>query len=92
MPVHLLNQTSGPRGAVYLYHGNQWHGYPPGHPKYEGRNHHGTLYKELYKLTLKQQDYYRAGGYRVFVVWEHEYKTTTTARCPVHVLSVVREV
>ena len=91
-PVHLPNETSGPKGAVYLYHGNEWHGYPPGHPKYDGRNHCDTPYKELYQRTLKQQDCYRESGYRVFVVWEHEYKTTTTAKCPSSVLSVVREV
>lgn len=91
LDIHLPNQSSGPKGAVYLFHGNEWHGYPPAHLKYDGANHCGTPYKELYERTIEQQTLYSAEGYRVFTVWEHEYATTTRAACPVHILSVVRE-
>ena len=47
-------------------------------PRYEGTSVHNTLYKALYQRTLSQQKLYRDEGYRVFVVWEHEYETTTT--------------
>ena len=91
-PIHLANQNSGPKGAVYLFHGNEWHGYPEGHPKYEDTNHCDTPYKELYGRTLKQQELYKAEGYRVFAVWEDEYKTVTRAQFPAGILSVVQEV
>ena len=92
LPIHLPGETSGTKGAVYLYHGNEWHGYPPQHPKHEGTNLHDTPYMDLYQRTLDMQQRYKAEGYRVFVVWEHEYRTTTRSRCPAHILSVVREV
>ena len=60
--------------------------------KDEGRNHCGTPYKELYQRTLQEQELYKDEGYRVFVVWEHEYQMTTRAKCPTHILNVVREV
>ena len=50
---------------------------------YDDNSHYGIPYKELYQNTLKQQDMYVKEGYRVFVVWEHEYKTTKRAKCPV---------
>jgi hypothetical protein len=91
LPIHLEGQTSGPRGAVYLFHGNEWHGYPPGHGKGEGENCHGVSYQELYERTLAQEEMYRAEGYRVFAVWEHEYVESERARCPRHIQGVVRE-
>lgn len=90
LPIHLAGETSGAKGAVYLFNGNEWHGYPEGHPKHEGKNYKGTPYKDLYWMSLQQQTMYRDAGYRVFVVWEHEYGTTT-GRCPAHILSIVRE-
>ena len=92
MPIHLPHETSGPKGAVYLYHGNEWHGYPQGHHKHEARNHLGIPYKELYERTLREQKLYKDEGYCVFVVWEHEYQTTKRTRCPVNILNVVRKV
>ena len=92
MPIHLDKQTSGRKGAVYLFDGNEFHGYPPEHPKHEGKNHIGESYKQLYQDTLKQREAYKNEGYRVFAVWEHEYRQTTRARFPARILSVVREV
>ena len=92
LPIHLDGETSGPKGAVYLFHGNEWHGYPKGHPKYDGENHYGASYKEMYDRTMAQHQLYKSEGYRVFVVWEHEYIHTTRVNCPTHVLNVVREV
>ena len=54
LPIHLEGQTSGPKGAVYLFHGNEWHGYPEGHPKYDEVNYCGDSYKERYHKTLAQ--------------------------------------
>ena len=84
-------QRSGSKGTVYLYHGNEWHGYPPDHPKHAGVNWHGVAYKDLYEATLKQHELYKQQGYRVFVVWEHEYKLSV-GKCPLHIQKVVCEV
>jgi hypothetical protein len=92
LPIHLEGETSGPKGAVYLFHGNEWHGYPPGHPKYNDNNHYGDSYKERYHKTLAQEEMYKMEGYRVFVVWEHEYGASEKAKCPVHIRGVVREI
>ena len=92
LPIHLEGETSGRMGAVYLFHGNEWHGYPEGHPKHGDVNLHGVAYNELYQKTLDDEAAYNAEGYRVFVVWEHEYGDSEKARCPVHILKVVREV
>jgi hypothetical protein len=42
--------------------------------------------------TLAQQEVYKMEGYRVFVVWEHEYGASEKAKCPVHIQEVVRGV
>ena len=90
--IHLQGETSGPKGAVYLFHGNEWHGYPQGHPKHDEESHVGCPYSELYHATLAQQQLYKSEGYRVFVVWEHEYIQSERARFPLHILRVMREV
>lgn len=92
-PIHLAGETSGRKGAVYLYHGEEYHGgWPTGHAR-EGRlNWYGVPYETLYKLTLESHALYKAEGYRVFVVWRLDYLTTTRARTPAHVRDVVREV
>ena len=92
LPIHLEGETSGPKGAVYLFHGNEWHGYPEGHPKYDEVNYCGDSYKARYHKTLAQEKMYKHEGYRVFVVWEHEYDATEKATCPAHIQEVVREV
>ena len=93
LPIHLKGETSGPKGAVYLFEGNYWHGYPPGHPKYNDIRKKGNIpFKELYEKTLKVQDRYLKQGIRVFVIWEHEYTRTTRVRSPLCLLDVVREV
>jgi len=92
-PIHLKGETSGPKGAVYLYHGEEYHGgWPVGHPRSGRLNRYGVAYDVLYKLTLESHELYKKVGYRVFVVWRIDYMTTTCARAPVHISSVVREV
>lgn len=93
LPIHLKGETSGPKGAVLLFHGNYYHGYPPGHPKYNDIRPTGNIpFKELYETTLKDQDRYLKEGMRMFVVWEHEYMTTKRKKGAVDILDVVREV
>jgi len=79
-------------GPVYLFHGNEWHMYPEGHPKHGGVNLHGVAYNKLYQKTLDDEAAYNAEGYRVSAVWEHEYGDGEKAKCPVHILKVVRGV
>ena len=91
LPIHLPDETSGEKGAVYLFHGNPWHGFPEGHPKYEANNFVGTPNKLLFEKTVQQHELYKEHGYRVFFVWEHDFKTATRKTCPVPIRDVVRE-
>lgn len=94
-PIHTKGEDSGPKGAVYLFHGEQWHGgWPADHPNAApgAVNCQGTPFETLYKLTLQTHELYKACGYRVFVVWGEEYKKVRIRHCPVHIKDVVREV
>ena len=92
-PIHIHGETSGPKGAVYLYHGEEWHGgWPEGHPRNGHINQRGVLYDTLYKLTLETHAMYKTHGYRVFVVWALDYKMTTLKKTTVHISDVVKEV
>ena len=90
-PVHLQGETSGDRGAVYLFHGNMFHGYPPDHDKHADISYHGIPFRNLYHKTMEQLELYRAHGYRTFYVWEHEYSLVERHRCPKPVLDVIHE-
>ncbi len=77
---------------VWLFHGNHWHGYPPGHNRHDyGVGHHDIPSSDLYTATAAQMDIYSRAGYKVKYVWEHEYNETTKARYPRPLLDVVRE-
>ena len=91
LPIHLPGETSGEKGAVFLYHGNPWHGFPKGHPKYEENNFRGTPNKLLFEKTVQQHVLYKAQGYRVFFVWEHDIMTAMRKTCPGSIRDVVRE-
>ena len=91
LPIHLPGKYSGEKGAVYLFHGNPWHGFPKGHPKYEANNFVGTPNKLLFEKTVQQHELYKAQGYRVFFVWRHEFKKATRKTCPGSIRDVVRE-
>ena len=83
------------KGLVYQYHGNFWHGYPPDHPQHSTYLENDNSNKwgpDLYNATLAKDKLYVAAGYRVFVVWEHEFNECLRVRCPRSVTSVLREV
>ena len=72
----------GFKGIVYLYHGNRFHGYPPGHSKYEdsytvtsGRTgvSRTILYKDLYTKTLDTTKCYLDNGYVVVEMWGDDF-------------------
>ena len=46
----------------------------------------------ILSICFLQHDMYKNEGYRVFVVWEHEYRESTRATCPLHIQDVVTEV
>ena len=59
--------------TVYLFHGNWYHGYPPGHPKAcmicAGKKSAHVLYEK----TMQAMDIYAEEGFHVIYIWEHEY-------------------
>jgi hypothetical protein len=78
------------RNEVWLYHGNYFHGYPPGHEKHESVCNNGKTSPELYEATMIQMQLYKEHGYTVNYIWEHEYIKTTTKKCPAPIDSVIR--
>lgn len=93
LTIHLRGQTSGAHGAVYLFHGEEWHGgWPPGHLKVGTMNSRGDWYAALYKVTLETHRLYKEQGYRVFAVWGLEYAKACRAKAPEHILQCVVEV
>ncbi len=79
------------RKEVWLFHGNYWHGYPPGHDRHDyGVGHHDIPSSDLYIATATQMDIYHQAGYIVKYVWEHEYNETTRVKYPRPILDVVR--
>jgi len=83
-PDGFLPDPSGAtKGTVYLFHGNRWHGYPPGHPKHGGEQvfrsartgiERHVKNADLYTKTEADSQAYRAAGYKVVEMWEHDFK------------------
>jgi hypothetical protein len=76
-----LGATKG--GTVYLFHGNRWHGYPPGHPAHGGEQvfrsartgiERRVSNADLYAKTEADSQAYLAAGYTVVEMWEHDFK------------------
>jgi G:T-mismatch repair DNA endonuclease (very short patch repair protein) len=67
--------------TVYQFHGCYWHGHPcdknKGHPlKHPTR---GVPFKDLYKDTLRKEEYMRHLGYNVYSIWECEWEKKVNA-------------
>ena len=83
-PDGFLPDPSGAtKGVVYLFHGNRWHGYPPGHPKHGGEQvfrsartgiERHVKNADLYAKTEADSQAYLAAGYKVVEMWEHDFK------------------
>ena len=83
-PDGFLPDPSGAtKGTVYLFHGNRWHGYPPGHPKHGGEQvfrsartgiERRVSNADLYAKTEADSQAYLAAGYTVVEMWEHDFK------------------
>ena len=77
------------KNEVWLFHGNYYHGYPPGHPKHHATCSNDRPSDELYKATMAQMALYKKCGYSVKCIWEHEYNLTT-GKVPKQLMGVVR--
>jgi hypothetical protein len=80
------------KGFVYQFHGNRYHGYPPTHAM------HGAWLPQIrkwgpeaYAATLAKDRLYLAAGYRVFVIWQHEFAECERKQGPRSVTEVCRE-
>lgn len=78
--------------TVYLFHGNWYHGYPPGHPKEYTTCVRGQLAHVLWEKTMQAMDVYAEEGFRVIYIWEHEYayalKNGLSIKCSVRTHSI----
>lgn len=72
--------------CVAEYHGNAYHGYPPGHPLHNSevanRNGHKESAKELYEKTMAKMDAFAEAGYAVCYAWEHEHRAALREGAP----------
>ena len=87
-----MSNIGGAASRVYLFHGNRWHGYPPGHPEFNSsfvRKSKTTgesttvYYKDLYEKTKESSKAYVDAGYEVYEIWEHEFKEWKRCPCPI---------
>jgi hypothetical protein len=74
--------AAGAKGVAYLYHGNRWHGFPPGHSRFDSvftfRSQRTGATRELkasdlYMKTEAATLEYLKSGYAVVEVWEHDF-------------------
>lgn len=63
---------------VWEYLGNPWHGYPPGHALHFEKSHTGRSHRVLYEETMSRLHLFRAHGFHVHYIWEHEWKQIKT--------------
>jgi hypothetical protein len=62
--------------VVIEFHGNVWHGYPQGHPKFDEISPlTGKRNSSMYSATMNRMHAIKSLGYSVWYVWEHEYAT-----------------
>ena len=83
------------KGFVIQYHGNGVHGYPPDHPKHETWCTQNCMQKwgpDQYWATVAKDERYLKAGYRVFVIWGHEFKECERKMAPRDIREVYREV
>ena len=91
-------RRDGAVATVFFYHGNLFHGYPPGHKRYNTEqalpqraadgHQHIVNTKLQYESTMAAMELFRAQGYKVCYLWEHEDKAARRAKTPL--LDVVR--
>tara|TARA_B100000767_G_C19520325_1_gene432195 strand:+ start:413 stop:703 length:291 start_codon:yes stop_codon:yes gene_type:complete len=79
------------KGTVYQYHGNEFHGYPPGHPEENKVLVNKMTGREAYAITQAKDRLYVDAGYRLFRIWGHEFAECQRKRAPRDVREVCRE-
>jgi hypothetical protein len=94
----LADETGETRGTVYLFHGNRWHGFPEGHPRFDevfyaiskrtGKRREWKA-SDRYARTMEDHQAYVAAGFKLFFVWENEFSRTQLKRNPVPLLSIL---
>ena len=79
------------KGTVYQYHGNEFHGYPPGHAKENKVLLNMITGREAYEITQAKDRLYTSAGYRLFRIWGHEFAECVRKKAPRDVRDVCRE-
>ena len=85
-------RRDGAVATVFFYHGNLFHGYPPGHERYDTEqnlpyaaadgHYHVVNTKVQYESTMAAMELFRAQGYKVCYLWEHEDTAARRAKTP----------
>lgn len=88
----LPDDTGRTKGHVWLYHGNRFHGFPPGHARFDeivtfrsARTGVQTQIaaKDLYAQTEEATLLYLESGYTVRELWGHDFHDVEKYNVPI---------
>ena len=69
---HARSCTAEETNTIYEFNGTVYHGDPRLCDPTQN-NHYGDNYGELYKKTLKKEQFIKEAGYNLVVMWEHDW-------------------
>lgn len=70
MPVDAYDPITN---TVYQFHGSYWHGDPRVFHPNNKNSTNNILYGDLYKMTLKRDNYIKSLGYNLIIMWEYDF-------------------
>ena len=59
--------------TIYEFHGDFWHGNPNLYDTNDINKRNGKTFGELYQKTLEREQLIKDLGYKLFVIWEHDW-------------------
>jgi hypothetical protein len=59
--------------TIYEFYGDYWHGNPSRNHKSDLNNHSNTKFSDLYKNTIKREEFLKSKGYNIISIWEYDY-------------------
>ena len=63
-----------PSNTIFEFHGSRWHGDPVVYkPSQKPHPYSNKTSRQLYNATVQREDLFVQLGYRVIVIWEHDY-------------------
>lgn len=60
--------------TIYEFYGDYWHGNPNIFNLNDVNKHNKKSFKELFNDTILREEIYKKAGYKIFSIWETDYK------------------